>query len=297
MQLYWLVHRAVQDLLANKFIHCVAITTICLIFVIEGSLALVLVNVSRWIRAWQNNVRVMVYMEPDLGEDRRRQIEEALMGLPGVRSVAFVSKQMALERLKVQLKRQTSLLEGLETNPLPDAFELLAGAGATPGGDPEALARRIESLAGVEDVEYGQAWLHRFTLLVDFLTLSGLLLGGLLLIAAFFITSNTIRLVLYNRQDEIHIMRLVGATDRFINTPFYIQGVLQGGSGGLLGLGVLTAGYGTLRWMTDWQLFLGPFEPRFLPPSLCALTVLVAMAVGYLGCYLSLRHLTRERGR
>ena len=111
--------------------------------------------------------------------------------------------------------------------------------------------------------------------------------------AAVFFVANTIRLVLYSRQEEVAIMRLVGAEEVFIRTPFYIQGLLQGAIGSLLGLLVLFAIYSLAATNVQESLGMLSFQLRFLPLSFCVGTLGAGMFVGWLGCFLSLKQFMR----
>jgi cell division transport system permease protein len=105
------------------------------------------------------------------------------------------------------------------------------------------LAAEIQSFSEVDQVEYGQQWLERFSSIFDLFRLIGFVMGGIFVVAAIFIIANTIRLVIYTRRDELQIMRLVGAYERFIKIPFYLQGIIQAGLGALIGIVILLVGF------------------------------------------------------
>lgn len=107
--------------------------------------------------------------------------------------------------------------------------------------------------------------------------------------AVVFIVSNTIRLVLYSRRDEVAIMRLVGATDRFIKVPFYIEGIIQGALGGIIGLIALFVAFMFISYNVELDLSFGFSTIRFLPLKVFCGIILCSIFVGWIGCYLSLK--------
>jgi len=141
----------------------------------------------------------------------------------------------------------------------------------------------------VAEVEYGRQWIQRFTNVIHLFSLAGYAIGTLFFMATIFIVANTIRLVLYSRRDEIEIMRLVGATDRFIKIPFYLEGMIQGGAGTVIGLGILYLGYLTLSSRFEPGIVGGVLQLRFFSASICAAIVLGGTIIGWMGCWVSLK--------
>jgi cell division transport system permease protein len=87
-----------------------------------------------------------------------------------------------------------------------------------------ALLKRIPL---IKEVQYGEEWVKRFTTFMNFMRLVGALLGGFLVLAVIFIVSNTIKLTIYSRKEELELLGLVGATRLFIKAPFLIEGLIQ----------------------------------------------------------------------
>ena len=147
----------------------------------------------------------------------------------------------------------------------------------------------------LDDLRYGQKWLERFTSFVQMLRFVGIVLGGFLLLAALFIVSNTIKLTLYARRDELEIMALVGATMRFIKVPFMLEGAIQGFLGGLLSLLFLALSFSFIiaRSLNSFWLTPADFELLFLSFSQQLTLVLSGVLLGTLGSLSSLRRFVR----
>jgi cell division transport system permease protein len=231
----------------------------------------------------------MVYLKSDTPETKTSELIGKIQLMEGIRNVRFISKNEALQELKKQMKRQSSLFENLKENPLPDAFEIRLKASFQNQEKVEMLAARIESLPQVDEVEYGQRWLGQFTNFFNLFRLTGYAMGGLFFMAALLIIANTIRLVLYSRRDEVEIMRLIGATDRFIKAPFYIQGLIQGAFGGFIGLAVLFIIFLLISSSMQQGISPGLFTIRFFSLVAFCGIILVSIFVGWIGCYLSLK--------
>ncbi len=281
--------RAIQDILDNRFLNLVTIITIAISILIVSAFALFFVNASDIINSWKKGMRIMAYLKPDTTDINIAEIKLKIKGMYGVKDVTFISKNEALDHLKKQMRRQSSLLDNLKENPLPDVFEIRMITSSENQDKIEALATRLESLPMVDEVEYGQRWLGRFTNFFNLFKLTGYALGSLFFMATVFIIANTIRLVLYSRREEVEIMRLVGATDRFIKAPFYLEGIIQGALGGFIGLSVLFFIFIFISSNIEQDLYSGLFTIRFL--SLWAFfgIIFCSMFIGWLGCYLSLK--------
>ncbi|MBI5064141.1 MAG: ABC transporter permease [Desulfatitalea sp.] len=281
--------RAIKDILENRFLTAITVVTIALSILIASAFALFFVNAGDVLNLWQKGIRMMVYLKTDASEAERLDTKFRLQGIAGVQEALYISKDEALERLKGQMQHHSALLENLKANPLPDSFEITLQPSARNSEELRFLAERIQTLPGVAEVEYGQQWIQRFTNVINLFSLAGYAIGALFFMATLFIVANTIRLVLYSRRDEIEIMRLVGATDRFIKIPFYLVGMIQGGAGTVIGLGLLYAGYLALALHFAPGLAGGLIHLRFFSVGVCAAVVLGGTLIGWLGCWVSLK--------
>jgi len=287
MRLY--IRKALTDIFDNRFLNTVTILTIAVSILIVSSFSLFILNTNSLLESWKNSIRVMVYLKPSTDPKMFKSLEVKISAMGGVESVAFIPRAEALRQLKAQMQRHASLLDRLERNPLPDAFEIRVAAESRNLANVEKLARQLERLVAVEEVEYGQKWLGRFSKMIKLFSLAGYLLGGMFLMAAIFFVGNTVRLVIYSRRDEIEIMRLVGAEPGFIKAPFYLQGLIQGFLGGVLGLVGLLAAYHAVSAQVQQGFGTGVLHIQFLPLPAYGGIILASMLVGWLGCFLSLK--------
>jgi cell division transport system permease protein len=284
-----LLKRAIEDIFKNRFLNLVTIITISLSVLIVSAFILFFMNTNELINTWKKGVRVMAYLKPDVDNPVISELKQRIERIDAVQSVRFIAKKEALKLLKSQMKRQSSIFENLSQNPLPDAFEIRLHTPEQTWETIEITAARLEKLDQIQEVEYGQTWIGRFTNIFSLFRFFGYALGGIFFMATMFIVANTIRLVIYSRSEEVAIMRLIGATDRFIKFPFYIQSVVQGALGALVGLAVLFLAYLFLNKSVQAGDFSGIYQISFLPPTIAASIVAVSMLVGWLGCFLSLR--------
>jgi cell division transport system permease protein len=217
--------------------------------------------------------------------EQRRAIEAVLAPGEIVAGVEYVSRQDALGRFRQTFGDLSSTLDGLGENPLPASYEVRLRNGPTLRAGVDVLSGRLRQTAGVSDVRYDRQWLTRLLSAINVIRGVGLVLGSILTLAAALTVANVVRLALYARRDEIEIMELVGAPQRYIRGPFIMEGVFQGGIGALAALAALAVAFVALRGP-----YLGPLASalslssiRFLPFDLAIALVVGGMAVGCVG--------------
>jgi cell division transport system permease protein len=283
------VKRAMDDIFQNRFLNLITIITLAMAILIASTFILFLVNTREIINSWQRGLRIMAYLEPGIRSTELTQLMRTIRSLDGVDSLRYISKQAALDRLKAQMAHQSSIFDNLAENPLPDSFEIRMTASSGSWQKIESLAIQIESLALIEEVQYGRRWLGRFVRIVSLFRMAGYAMSALFFIATVFIVANTIRLVFYSRREEVEIMRLAGATDNFIKIPFYIQGLIQGVLGGAIGLVVLYISFFLISASVEQGFSPDFLRLRFLSPLEIGKILLGSLLVGWLGCYVSLK--------
>lgn len=235
------IARALANLKQNWLISSITIGIISVCLFLVGSYLLLTHNLQGAVSTWKKEVRINVYLRSEFPEVDVHGLQDRISSLPEVHSVAFISKEQALEEFKGMLGENKGLIEGLDRNPLPaslritpsDAYRNLEGV--------QSILTAIGDDPLVEDVQYGKEWLSRLDRVLALLHFGAIVLGLALSLAAVFIISNTIKITVMARKDELDIMRLVGATESFIRLPFLVEGIIQGLAGSVISLGLLSA--------------------------------------------------------
>jgi len=281
--------QAWQNLDQNPWMNGITLVTIALTFLILGLFLLIFLNFHGLMEEWGSRIRVTAYLAEGVKAEQAARLEEEMRGLPEVREVVYRSKEEALKDLEEKLRGKKGLLRGLPRNPLPASLEMkLKPAYQNPAGV-QALIGKFAGESEIVDWQYGAEWIERFSAFVTLFEILGVTLGGLLLVAAIFLISNTIRLNIFSRREEIEIMRLVGATGLFIRAPFYVEGLLQGLIGAFLALVVLFGLFELFLYKVyaPLQDLLGNFSLRFLTWEQAAMLVGGGFLLGFLGTQVS----------
>jgi cell division transport system permease protein len=250
-------------------------------------------NASRIIESWNQGGRAMIYFTDEFTLDMMPQFKVRINALGDIEEMVYISKDQAFNKLKKEMSSQSAFLKTLEDNPLPDALEIRMRS-YNSFEEVQTFAGKIKAIDIVEDVEYGQGWLGKFLNVFNLFKITGYAMCSMFFLIALFITSNTVRLAFYSRKIEVEIMRLVGATENFIKAPFYVEGLLQGFFGGLLGLIVLLITYLAISSGIAQNLASYIYvDIRFLSIKMVFLIILGSTFLGWFGCYLSLRQILK----
>ncbi|MEE9123269.1 MAG: permease-like cell division protein FtsX [candidate division NC10 bacterium] len=244
-----------------------SVGAITIAFLIAGIFLLLTLNLSAVVDRWAEDFQVVIFLHDNITKEQQVLVRKRLDGELAVREVIYVSKKQALAKFRKQTRGQESLLEGMKTNPLPASFELRIHEKYQTANSLGQLAAALKRVEGVEDVLYGQEWVERLTSVVEVMKIVGIVIGGVLGVASLFIVSNTIRMAVYARAQEIEIMRLVGATRTYVQIPLILEGTLQGGLGAALALGLLYVLFRATLWQLDTSasiIFSGPELAQFL---------------------------------
>jgi cell division transport system permease protein len=153
--------------------------------------------------------------------------------------VKVVGAEEARDRFQKNFPDLKDILANLKINPFPSSLEARLKDTAPASREVAKLVQDVRRMKGVEDVQFNQDWVDKMQSLSRLAKAVGFFLGGILMLASFFIISNVIKLNVIARKNEIEILRLVGATNIFIRTPFLLEGIALGVMGSMISLAFL----------------------------------------------------------
>lgn len=288
--LWYSSRQTLISLARNFWLAVAAAAMIAVSLTILGAFLLVAVNAGQLMKNIESTVEINVFLHEDADV---RGIRNKLGGLSGIEEFIFVSKHQGLREFEQSLG-DSSLLSGLDgdNNPLPDSFRVRAGhADLVP-----VLARQIAEYPGVKKVRYGEEWLGTLVKVTKWVNIISLGVGALLAAAAVFLIVTTIRLSVVAREEEVGIMKYLGASNWFVRCPFILEGMLVGFTGALVALvGLGLAYYYLVDWLQRETLiyFWYPVtDTQVLMPLLGGLLVL-GLLMGGIGSVISLRKFLR----
>ena len=280
----YFTRQALDGMRRGPYVALVGMGTIFVALFATGLLAGALGGAERLLQAWAGEVRISAYLAP--GTDLAAARAAVARAAPG-RDVRAVPATAALRQLSEELGDQAHVLDGVGPGVLPDAVDVLAPGISLEGA--RALAERLRALPGVAEVDYGNAWLEKLEVLVARARAAAVVLFAVLALATAVLVGNTLRLAVFARREEIEILKLVGATDAFVSTPFLIEGLLQGLGGAALSILALLGAHGILvpRLRESVPLAGALRLGDTLPPELLLGLLAGGAAVGLLGSALA----------
>jgi cell division transport system permease protein len=285
---------AIASLMRGYTTGVIAIATIASAFLVLGGFLVITANMERTLTRWQEAAEFSVYLTDDATTEQRAAVEQVVREAGVAAAVEHVSKDEALRRFKQNFAALADASGALASNPLPASIEVRLRPGAD-AGQIETLAQRTSIMPGVSDVRYDRRWIERLMQGADLVRGVGFTLAAILVIAAALTVASVVRLALVARREEIHIMQLVGAPIAYIQGPFVVEGLIQGGVGALVAVVLLWMGFLLARTRIETWL-AGAIDPAslvFLSAPAAAGLLAAGVAVGSLGGLIAARG-TRE---
>jgi cell division transport system permease protein len=248
---------------------------------------LVALNLGMMLERARAGVDVRVFLVDGLDAERQAALQPPFLAVPGVQVARYISKEQALAELQRELGDEAGLLETLPENPLPASYHLELAPGHRDADAVARIAADLRRWPEVDDVVFSQVWLAALENWAELFRWGSLIVSLVVLVAAVFVISNTVRLTMASSRRVIEIQILVGATDGFVRSPFLIEGMLHGLFAGIVAMGVLAGGFHLL------SLRLAGLE--FFSLGQVAGFVLFCVLLGFLGSMAAISQYLRLR--
>ena len=290
-RLRYMIREALVNLARGRAVNALTIGIITASLFILGGFLLLVSNLHTAVADW-NRIAINVYLRDDAPAAGVEALRASIAAQGAVREVRYVSREEAAAIFRQRFAHLAQAADDVGGNPFPASFEIVArGDRDQRLAETERLIASLRSDPLVEEVRDNEEDARKMLALVRVVGAGGWVVGGILAIASLFTIFNVIRLTVYQRRDEIAIMRLVGATGGFIRGPFLVEGTLQGVIGAVAAELLLFAGYARLEGYAraTENPFLGLIASGFLSPTQAAWLILGGTLLGAAGSLLSLR--------
>ena len=293
----YFVRESIQNFRRNWVMTLGAVITIYLSLLLVGVFLVTGVLVNSVVKSVEDKVTIQIFLKDGAATADVNALQQKLLGNTLVRGVEYTSKDKALQQFKIDMKQSPEIIDQLEGNPLPASLDVTLK-------DPRTVEQMVGNIKAdalfvkvadrpdnpEESLKYGQQVVKKlfaFTRVIR--TLEIAFVAMLALVSLIFI-NNTIRLAIYARRKEIGIMRLVGASNWFIRTPFLLEGVLQSLIGATLAILSLVGLQAAIMPRLGEALPFLPVSMNSGSTAQIALTLVVAgVFIGLLGSGFALR--------
>ena len=217
----------------HGFMSFASVTIIVACLIIMGSFSLLAVNVDEMIHKLETQNEMLAFVDEDYTEAQAKAIEPKLEAINNVSKVEYVTREQAMENFKKDYKN-SSLFEGIDSSVFRDRYVVYLKDISLM----QETQAQIEKVTGIDSVSAQLEISKGMVTFRNIVAAVSIILIVILFIVAIFIMSNTIKLTTFGRREEIAIMKMVGATNGFIRTPFVIEGLSLGILGAAIAFGL-----------------------------------------------------------
>ncbi|HYH83064.1 MAG TPA: permease-like cell division protein FtsX [Longimicrobium sp.] len=250
------------------------------LFVI-GLFGLTAWNIGRAIETVEEKVEIVVYLDDATTPSQLELAQQEVRALPGVLDLRHVTKTDALATAMAEMQEFRDVFSDLDNNPLPASLEIRMKPGSRTPDAVKRVAERVRAYPFVEDVRYGREWLDKIYQIRRLAAGAATMIGAAFALVAAIIIATAVRIAVFARREEISIMRLVGATDGFVQRPFLLEGVMTGLMGGALAA--------LLTWGAYRILSANIFQIEMIPGEWMVLVVVVGTVFGFVSSMVAVR--------
>lgn len=282
--------QALKQIGRNKGMTFTSVFAITAMLIILGLFFMVIVNINTAAETIKNDYNnIEVFFEDDVTDKEIEKIQADVEEWEQVDTVTVRTKEEALEILKIRWGDNGYLLDGLSENPLPNSIVITVDA----LDKADQVAAQAEEIEGAEDVNFYKDTVEKLISATRGFQIAAIVVMAFLIIVSTVVVSNTIKLTVFNRSDEIVIMKYVGATNWFIRAPFLLEGIIIGLISAIVSSGIVALIYGGVIKVIGGEVLailstsLVPLG--FLAFNLVWIFIALGVSIGAWGSMISMR--------
>lgn len=282
----YILRQALVSLKRNFWLSFVSVLTITISLILLGFSIFFLANTANIADTFESQIEIAVFLDPHIDQARISELQSAISSIDGVASVTLTSKEQAIKEFQGSMD-SGSLLEDLGgVNPFPDKLTIVAKDARLVQG----IASQTAVISGVDKVRYGQDILEKLIVFTQWLRGIGIGVVVAFGFASFLLITLNIKTNVNTRENEIQIMRLVGASKAFIRWPFFIEGLIIGLVGALIAAVLVGLAYNRLlQYIATSLTFMPVVADQQFIINVLVLMLFSGTAVGALASAFSIR--------
>ena len=251
-------------------------------------------NMQQMSSNWQQSGHISLYLDASTSPAEESSLLARVRDTAGVGEVKFISSAEGLAELQQQ-EGMHDIMQYLPENPLPTVIDVLPALNVSNPSQLENLYQVLQAYPHVEQAKFDMQWINRLNTLVHFVSTLAHVLMSLLAFAVVMIIMNTLRLAIQNRQEEMVVLKLIGASNGYITRPFLYLGMCYAIGGAILAIVlvnsiILSFGFLVNQLAEAYEMH---YRLQALSMGQILTVVLFAMVLGWLGARLSVRSLCR----
>ena len=287
---FYTLKQAFLQVFRNRTMSIASIFAITAMLLILSIFFILVINVNTAAQMIQNDYdSIEIFLEDDMTKQDAQTIVDDISVREGVDEAYYKSRETAMDEFKARWGKNAYLLDSLKENPLPNSIVIMISdlEKAT------SLAETTATYDGVEDVKFYKDTVDKLLDSTRFIQLAAIVIMVFLIIVSVVVVSNTIKLTVFNRSNEISIMKYIGATNWFIRGPFLAEGIIIGIISAGISVGVSAAMYRKIVEVIGDQVFSVlsmPMVPvNFLVYNFTWIFLALGISIGACGSIISMR--------
>ncbi len=287
---FYTLKQAFLQVFRNRTMALASVFAITAMLLILSIFFILVININTAAQAIKSDYdSIELFLEDEVSKKKANTIIDDIRNKDGVEDVYYKTKAEALEEFRERWGENAYLLDSLTDNPLPNSIVILIADLE----QAESIAETSAAYDGIEDVKFYKETVDKLLETTRFIQIAAIVIMVFLIIVSIVVVSNTIKLTVFNRANEINIMKYVGATNWFIRGPFLCEGIIIGIIASGISVGISALIYTKLVEAIGDQIFSllsTPMVPaEFLIYNFAWIFLALGVSIGACGSIISMR--------